>query len=103
MLVDTQYVREVEERRRQRRADSKKKRIKNEIIIKALSEVPVLEQARKQKKHLLEQEKRERALKDIQRVEAVQDRKVKDLYRLQQERSDHLDNRAMGSGMPPVH
>eukprot|EP01064_Diplonema_japonicum_P033611 TRINITY_DN667_c2_g1_i1.p1 TRINITY_DN667_c2_g1~~TRINITY_DN667_c2_g1_i1.p1 ORF type:complete len:227 (+),score=56.91 TRINITY_DN667_c2_g1_i1:69-749(+) len=77
-VEEEMYVKEMEEKRRQRRADLKKKKIKNEIIIKALSEVPVLEHARKQKKQLLEQEKRERALKDIQRVEAVQERKAKE-------------------------
>ena len=92
----------MEDKRRQRRTEQKKKKIKNEIIIKALSEVPVLEQARKQKKHLLEQEKRERALRGIQRVEAVQDRKQKDHQKLQQERNDNLDARTMGNGMPAV-
>eukprot|EP01063_Lacrimia_lanifica_P019477 TRINITY_DN2679_c0_g1_i1.p1 TRINITY_DN2679_c0_g1~~TRINITY_DN2679_c0_g1_i1.p1 ORF type:complete len:241 (+),score=116.53 TRINITY_DN2679_c0_g1_i1:61-783(+) len=101
-VEEEMYVREMEEKRRQRRADSKKRKIKNEIIIKALSEVPVLEQARKQKKQLLEQEKRERALRDIQRVEAVQERKARDLDTLQRDRNDHLENRAMQKGMPPI-
>ncbi|KAJ9453125.1 hypothetical protein DIPPA_19305 [Diplonema papillatum] len=101
-VEEDMYIREMEERRRQRRADLRKKKIKNEIIIKALSEVPVLEQARKQKKQLLEQEKRERALKDIQRVEGIQERKAHDYQKLQTDRSKQLESRTMNQGMPPV-
>eukprot|EP00756_Hemistasia_phaeocysticola_P008833 Hpha_TRINITY_DN14738_c0_g1::TRINITY_DN14738_c0_g1_i3::g.102666::m.102666 len=101
-VEEEMYVREMEDRRRQRRAEAKKKRIKNEIIIKALSEVPVLEQARRQKKLLMEQEKRERAMRDVARVEAVQEKKLQYTDRLTKDRSEALDSRQMGSGMPPI-
>lgn len=101
-VEEEMYVREMEDRRRARRAEAKKKRIKNEIIIKALSEVPVLEQARRQKKLLMEQEKRERAMRDVAKVEAVQEKKVQYTDRLHRDRQEALDSRQMASGMPPI-
>eukprot|EP01062_Namystynia_karyoxenos_P075717 TRINITY_DN7335_c0_g1_i1.p2 TRINITY_DN7335_c0_g1~~TRINITY_DN7335_c0_g1_i1.p2 ORF type:complete len:261 (+),score=116.03 TRINITY_DN7335_c0_g1_i1:74-784(+) len=101
-VEEEMYVREMEERRRQRKSELKKKKIKNEIIIKALSEVPVLEQARRQKKQLMEQEKRDRALRDVQRVEVIQEKKLLDTEKQSQKRLETLDERQMGAGMPAI-
>jgi len=98
-IEEEMFIRESEEKRRRRIAERKKKKIKNEIIVKALSEVPLLEEARRQKKQLFEDEKREKALRDVQRVESIQDKKIKDTDALVLERQAKLDQRIMASGM----
>lgn len=96
-IEEEAFVREREERHRRLLAEKKKRRIKNEIIVKALAEVPLLEEARRQKREMLDEERREKALRDVQRVEAIQERKQRDIEQLQHERQSKLDQRVMGS------
>eukprot|EP00672_Neobodo_designis_P021214 CAMPEP_0174840382 /NCGR_PEP_ID=MMETSP1114-20130205/8646_1 /TAXON_ID=312471 /ORGANISM="Neobodo designis, Strain CCAP 1951/1" /LENGTH=533 /DNA_ID=CAMNT_0016074529 /DNA_START=172 /DNA_END=1773 /DNA_ORIENTATION=+ len=91
------FVRQREERRRQALAEKRKRRIKNEIIVKALAEVPLLEEARRQKREMLEEERRERAQRDVQRVEAIQARKLRDMALMKAERQSKLDQRLMNA------
>ena len=96
-IDEENYIREREELRRRAAAERKKQRIKRAIIVKALSEVPLLEKARKEKRALVEGEKREKALRDVQRVEAIQERKIKDQDLMAKERQAKLDQRIMTS------
>lgn len=96
-IEEEAYVREREEHRRRVLADRKKRQIKNEIIVKALAEVPLLEEARRQKREMLDEERRQRALRDVQRVEVVQERKLKDTELMTKERQAKLDQRIMGN------
>lgn len=91
------FVRQREEKRRRALAERRKRRIKNEIIVKALAEVPLLEEARRQKREMLEEERREKALRDVQRVEAIQARKLRDIALMQEERQAKLDQRLMNA------
>jgi hypothetical protein len=91
------YIREKEERHRKSVAEKRKQRIKRAIIVKALAEVPLLEKARKEKRELVEGEKREKALRDVQRVEAIQQRKLLDQELMARERQAKLDQRMMSS------
>jgi hypothetical protein len=91
------YVREMEEMHRRAVAERKKQKIKRAIIVKALAEVPLLEEARRQKRELVEEEKRDKALRDVQRVEAVQDKKLRDQELLTKERQARLDQRIMAN------
>ena len=83
--------REAEEQRRRRKAERHRRKIKNEIVVKALAEVPLLDEARRQKREMLEDEKRQRALRDVHRVEAVQARKLKDLQDMAELRQKKLE------------
>lgn len=96
-IEEEAYVREREEHRRRVLAEKKKRQIKNEIIVKALAEVPLLEEARRQKREMLDEERRHRALRDVQRVEVVQERKLRDTDLMTKERQAKLDQRIMGS------
>ena len=96
-IEEESYVREVEERRRKAAVDRKKAKIKRAIIVKALAEVPLLEEARRQKRELVEEERRDKALRDVQRVEAIQDKKLRDQELLSKERQAKLDQRIMTS------
>lgn len=89
------FVREQEEKRRKAASERKKQKIKRAIIVKALAEVPLLEEARRQKRELVEEEKRDKALRDVQRVEAIQEKKLKDQDLLVKERQAKLDQRIM--------
>jgi hypothetical protein len=91
------FVRQQEERRRRALAEKRKRRIKNEIIVKALAEVPLLEEARRQKRDMIEEERREKALRDVHRVEAIQSRKLRDMALLKEERQAKLDQRLMNA------
>jgi hypothetical protein len=91
------FVRQREERRRRALAEKRKRRIKNEIIVKALAEVPLLEEARRQKREMLEEERREKAQRDVQRVEAIQSRKLRDMSLMKEERQSKLDQRLMNA------
>lgn len=91
------FVRQREEKRRQALAEKRKRRIKNEIIVKALAEVPLLEEARRQKREMLEEERREKAQRDVQRVEAIQARKLRDMALMKEERQAKLDQRLMNA------
>jgi hypothetical protein len=90
-VEEEQYVRAHEAKRRLEIAERKKRKVRNEIIVKALAEVPVLEEARKQRKQLLEEEKREKALREVQRVEAVQVKKIKEQEALDVDRRANMD------------
>lgn len=94
-IEEEAYIREREEKRRAAAAERRKQRIKRAIIVKALAEVPLLEKARKEKRELVEGEKRDKALRDVQRVEAVQERKLSDQELMVKERQARLDQRAM--------
>lgn len=94
-IEEEAFVREKEEKHRQAVADRRKRRIKRAIIVKALAEVPLLEKARKEKRELVEGEKREKALRDVQRVEAIQQRKLLDQELMVRERQSKLDQRMM--------
>jgi hypothetical protein len=96
-IEEESYVREMEEKRRKAAAERKKQKIKRAIIVKALAEVPLLEEARRQKRELVEEEKRDKALRDVQRVEAVQDKKLRDQELLSKERQAKLDQRIMAN------
>ena len=96
-IEEEAYVREMEDRRRKTIAERKKQKIKRAIIVKALAEVPLLEEARRQKRELVEEEKRDKALRDVQRVEAIQEKKLKDQELLSKERQAKLDQRIMTS------
>jgi hypothetical protein len=85
--------RDVEERRRRRKADVHRRKIKNEIVVKALAEVPLLDEARRQKREMLEDERRQRALRDVQRVEAVQSRKLRDMHEMAELREKIVEQR----------
>ena len=102
-IEEEMSVRQQEERRRQKQQELKKKKVKNEIIVKALSEVPSSEQvhitanigsrdvtpenvftpllfchpkARANKRMMYEEEKRLKALRDLERVDQLWERKV---------------------------
>ena len=77
-IEDEVRQREQEERRRRAKAERHRRKIKNDIVVRALAEVPLLDEARRQKREMLEDERRQRALRDVQRVEAVQHRKLRD-------------------------
>lgn len=96
-IEEEAYIREKEERHRKSVAERRKQRIKRAIIVKALAEVPLLEKARKEKRELVEGEKREKALRDVQRVEAIQQRKLLDQELMARERQAKLDQRMMSS------
>lgn len=85
--------REREEARRCRKAERHRRKIKNDIVVKALAEVPLLDEARRQKREMLEDERRQRALRDVQRVEAVQARKLRDLQEMTELRMKKLEHR----------
>eukprot|EP00992_Anisonema_acinus_P005289 TRINITY_DN17839_c0_g1_i1.p1 TRINITY_DN17839_c0_g1~~TRINITY_DN17839_c0_g1_i1.p1 ORF type:complete len:225 (-),score=74.27 TRINITY_DN17839_c0_g1_i1:107-781(-) len=84
-------VRVQEERRKVLQQERKKKQVKNEIIVKALSEVPVLEQDREQKRERLEQERKMKAQADLAKVEALWDRKQRDIEEMVKERKLRLE------------
>lgn len=92
-IEEENFIREKEEKRRAALAERKKRKIKNQIIVKALAEVPLLEEARRQKREMIEEEKRQKALRDVQRVEAIQDRKRNDLHMVSGSRSQRMDER----------
>lgn len=94
-IEEEAYVREKEERHRRAVAERRKQRIKRAIIVKALAEVPLLEKARKEKRELVEGERREKALRDVQRVEAIQRRKLLDQELMLKERQAKLDQRIL--------
>jgi len=96
-IEEEAFVRLREERRHRALAEKKRQRIKRAIIVKALSEVPLLEEARKQKRELYEDERREKAIRDVQRVEAVQNRKLREQDELHQERRIKVDQRVMST------
>ncbi|CUE73795.1 Hypothetical protein, putative [Bodo saltans] len=96
-IEEEAYIREKEEKHRKSVAEKRKQRIKRAIIVKALAEVPLLEKARKEKRDLVEGEKREKALRDVQRVEAIQQRKLLDQELMARERQAKLDQRMMSS------
>eukprot|EP00331_Platyophrya_macrostoma_P011623 CAMPEP_0176429750 /NCGR_PEP_ID=MMETSP0127-20121128/13879_1 /TAXON_ID=938130 /ORGANISM="Platyophrya macrostoma, Strain WH" /LENGTH=415 /DNA_ID=CAMNT_0017811579 /DNA_START=76 /DNA_END=1323 /DNA_ORIENTATION=+ len=96
-IEEEAYVREKEERHRRAVADRRKQRIKRAIIVKALAEVPLLEKARKEKRELVDGEKREKALRDVQRVEAIQRRKLLDQELMLKERQAKLDQRILST------
>lgn len=99
-IEEEAYIRELEEKRRKSMADKKKRRVKNQIIVKALAEVPLLEEARRQKREILDEERRERALRDVQRVEVIQMRKARDQQLMEKERQERLDQRIMSHTAP---
>jgi hypothetical protein len=101
-IEEEAYVRQREERRAKLMAEKKKRKIKNEIIVKALAEVPLLEEARRQKRELFEEERREKAIRDVQRVEAIQERKLRDSSLMHKERQAKLDQRIMSQGVKRV-
>lgn len=92
--------REKEERRRRRKAERHRRKIKNDIVVKALAEVPLLDEARRQKREMLEDERRQRALRDVQRVEAVQARKLRDLQEMSELRSKKLETSSTAAAGP---
>jgi len=94
-VEEEQYVREHEAKRRLAMAEKKKRKLRNEIVVKALAEVPVLEEARRQRKELLDQEKREKAQAEVQRVEAIQMKKLKEQQSLEVDRQNAMDGRTM--------
>lgn len=96
-IEEEAYIREKEDKHRKSVAERRKQRIKRAIIVKALAEVPLLEKARKEKRELVEGEKREKALRDVQRVEAIQQRKLLDQELMARERQAKLDQRMMSS------
>lgn len=96
-IEEEAYIREKEEKHRQAVAERRKQRIKRAIIVKALAEVPLLEKARKEKRELVDGEKREKALRDVQRVEAIQQRKILDQELMLKERQAKLDQRILSS------
>lgn len=89
------FIRQREEKRKKQLAEKRKRKIKNEIIVKALAEVPLLEEARRQKREMLEEERRQKAIRDVQRVEAIQERKLRDLESMASQRQSRLDQRLM--------
>eukprot|EP00998_Keelungia_sp_KM082_P007997 NODE_4182_length_807_cov_54.485294_g4159_i0.p1 GENE.NODE_4182_length_807_cov_54.485294_g4159_i0~~NODE_4182_length_807_cov_54.485294_g4159_i0.p1 ORF type:complete len:225 (+),score=59.17 NODE_4182_length_807_cov_54.485294_g4159_i0:48-722(+) len=99
-IEEEMYVRNEEERRRKKKQEAKKKAVKNEVIMKALSEVPQLEQARAQKRAMLEEEKRLKAMKDVDRVHAVYEQKV---FHQQQMEEDRKERRELGALKVPVN
>ena len=92
-IEEENFIRQKEEKRRQALAERKKRKIKNEIIVKALAEVPLLEEARRQKREMIEDERRQKALRDVQRVEAIQDRKRNDLQAVNGSRQERIEQR----------
>lgn len=91
-IEEENFIREREERRKHLLAERKKRKLKNQIIVKALAEVPLLEEARRQKKEMIANEKREKAIRDLQRVEAVQERKREDHASMSSHRQSKLEN-----------
>eukprot|EP00760_Papus_ankaliazontas_P018516 PhM_4_TR17522/c0_g1_i1/m.71702 len=94
-VEEEQYVREREQKHRMAVAEKKKRKLRNEIIVKALAEVPVLEEARRQRKQLLEEQKKENALREVQRVESVQMKKLKQQTALDADRQTAMEGRHM--------
>eukprot|EP01010_Urceolus_cornutus_P000925 NODE_1436_length_917_cov_226.927419_g1108_i0.p1 GENE.NODE_1436_length_917_cov_226.927419_g1108_i0~~NODE_1436_length_917_cov_226.927419_g1108_i0.p1 ORF type:complete len:254 (+),score=56.32 NODE_1436_length_917_cov_226.927419_g1108_i0:89-763(+) len=84
-----------EERRQQLQQEAKRKKMKNEIIVKALSEPPVLEQARAQKRLQLEEEKRKKAQTEIARVEHMYEVEQKRKEDEQRQRRERLELAAL--------
>jgi hypothetical protein len=94
-IEEETHVRDARERERRHAAERKRRRIKSDIIVKALAEVPLLDEARRQKRELIDEEKRQKALRDVRRVEAVQARKAKELEQMASERQAKQDVRVM--------
>lgn len=97
-IEEEMTVRQQEERRRQKQQELKKKRVKNEIIVKALSEAPVLEQARATKRMMQEEEKRQKALQGLERVDQLWERKQRDMAEMASERRQRIELAAL---VPP--
>jgi|EP00670_Eutreptiella_braarudii_P006164 hypothetical protein len=97
-IEEEMSVRQQEERRRQKQQELKKKKVKNEIIVKALSEVPSSEQARANKRMMYEEEKRLKALRDLERVDQLWERKQRDLEEMANERRQRIELAAL---VPP--
>lgn len=67
--IDEEFqVRTKEEARRAKALKKKKEKVKNEIILKALAETDDLEALRREKVALAEEEKRIRAMMDLEKV-----------------------------------
>jgi len=67
--IDEEFqVRTKEESRRSKSLAKKKAKVKNEIILKALAETDDLEALRQEKRALAEEEKRLRAMRDLEKV-----------------------------------
>eukprot|EP01012_Entosiphon_sulcatum_P054392 TRINITY_DN7511_c0_g1_i1.p1 TRINITY_DN7511_c0_g1~~TRINITY_DN7511_c0_g1_i1.p1 ORF type:complete len:226 (-),score=72.48 TRINITY_DN7511_c0_g1_i1:1521-2198(-) len=92
-------VRSQEEARKKRLQEVKKKKVRTDIIVKSLSEVPVLDQARAQKRMLAEQERVEKARKDVEKATSVFDRKQRDYEMMERERLEKLELKAAASPM----
>eukprot|EP00759_Apiculatamorpha_spiralis_P017835 PhF_6_TR23945/c0_g1_i1/m.33507 len=68
---------------------------RNEVLVKALADIPLLDEARRQKRVMLEEEKRIKALKEVQRVEAIQRRKMRDADIIEHERLMRMERHRM--------
>ncbi len=67
-IIEENTIRQKEESERRKMIDSRKEKAKNEIILKALSEFSDLEALRKEKRAILDEEQRLRALLSLEKV-----------------------------------
>ena len=92
-------LKEREKARKKKIFAKRKHRMQHEIIIQALANVPVMEESRRQKRQMLAEERREKAWREVQRAESVQDRKIQYMLQMAAERQQKLDSRLMRSTM----
>lgn len=102
-IMEENRIRAAEEESRRRKAEERRERAKNEIVLKALSEFSDLEALREEKRAIMEEEQRLKALLSLQKVKTHgkadrlaaeraqrQRRAAKGVYRRQEYR-DSLD------------
>eukprot|EP00993_Chasmostoma_nieuportense_P003156 NODE_3896_length_876_cov_96.177570_g3743_i0.p1 GENE.NODE_3896_length_876_cov_96.177570_g3743_i0~~NODE_3896_length_876_cov_96.177570_g3743_i0.p1 ORF type:complete len:227 (+),score=75.90 NODE_3896_length_876_cov_96.177570_g3743_i0:82-762(+) len=94
-IEEEMQVKEHEDRRKQQEQDTRKKAVRNEIIVKALAELPVLDQSRAQKRQQLEEEKKLKALQSLAKVDALWDRKQRDTLELSRGRRERVEEAAL--------
>jgi hypothetical protein len=89
------HVRSAEETRKKGVQEARKKQVKNDVIIKALSEAPQLDAERTLRRQNFDAERRDKALKDVKRVDAIFERKLMDQDQLERERKEKLELQAL--------
>eukprot|EP01005_Ploeotia_sp_CARIB1_P001339 NODE_278_length_1027_cov_432.144444_g271_i0.p1 GENE.NODE_278_length_1027_cov_432.144444_g271_i0~~NODE_278_length_1027_cov_432.144444_g271_i0.p1 ORF type:complete len:230 (-),score=64.40 NODE_278_length_1027_cov_432.144444_g271_i0:245-934(-) len=90
-IEEEMYVKSEEDKRRQQRLAVKKKQVKSEIIIKALSEVSQSEQRRAQIRAALDDKKRKQAAQDLKKVDDIFERKKRDQLEVERDRMAKLE------------